>query len=99
MCEKDLILFAGTGGGVAKSTDWGITWTAAGEFIARFQFRESARSEALSLPRRGRAYRSTDNGDHWTTANAGLTTINLMALVTLGTRSRRPVGLRCVSID
>jgi hypothetical protein len=78
-------LFAGTLGGVFRSTDSGTSWTAASTGLTNTEVISFAVSGAnLFAGTYGGVFRSTNNGASWTAADSGLTNL-AYALAVSGT--------------
>jgi ligand-binding sensor domain-containing protein len=89
--KGDTIVFAGTGGGVYRSTDNGRNWSSAGKALQNMVVTDIAVSPVVDGPdssSKGAVFAamskgiflSTDNGENWTLANSGLENITVVAL-------------------
>jgi len=79
-------VFAGTSGGVYRSSDSGLTWAAASAGLTNNQVTALAATATHLLVSAygGGVYRSTDNGGSWTPANDGLPDLYVTALTVHG---------------
>jgi|GEM_PF-1721267 len=83
----DRILFAGTSGGVFKSTDGGASWSAVNTGLTNLYVRALALSPGYVTDRTlfagtygGGAFKSNDGGASWSAINVGLTNLDVTAL-------------------
>ena len=78
------VLFAGTrAGGVYRSRDDGLTWTAVNSGLSTLDVRALAAAPTGALfagTRSGGVFRSADSGDNWEPANTGLEPSDVRAL-------------------
>jgi len=78
------MLYAGTYGGVFKSTDSGGTWAAANTGLTNLSVRALAINPStpamLYAGTFGGVFKSTDSGGTWAAASTGLTNLNVLVL-------------------
>ena len=77
-------LFAGTAGGIFRSTDNGEFWTLVNSLPNNFTFSlvTNAQGHIFAGTQKSGVLHSTDNGATWTAVNSGLTNANVGALAT-----------------
>ena len=74
-------IFAGTEGGVFRSTDNGGSWTAVNNGVAIVPvYALAINSSGQIFASYGGVFRSTDNGGSWTPASAGLTSFDVRSI-------------------
>jgi len=74
-------LFAGTEGGVFRSTNGGINWTAVNNGLTKFEVLALAvqGSHLFAGTKEGGMFLSTDDGGTWTPADSGLTDADILS--------------------
>ena len=89
-------LYAGTNGGVFKSTDRGGTWHAANSGLTAFEVLALAvdplAPETLYAGTNGGVFVSTNGGGSWSAANTGLTSVDVRALAIDPAANATPPG-------
>lgn len=79
LCKKGRTIFAGTGVGIFRSTDNGVSWNLAGAGTDSV-FAITAKGSDVFAATGGGVFHSGDNGATWNSASAGLTDTHVNAL-------------------
>jgi photosystem II stability/assembly factor-like uncharacterized protein len=79
----DNIIFAGTGGsGIYKSSDLGVTWSAANNGLNNLFIHSITANGSILFAGSsgGGIFKSSDNGNNWITVNNGISFFNIIAI-------------------